>query len=261
MKILLTGANGYIGRSLYEALKDKHEVTRLTREECDLTSLHRVALYFWKLYDAKERFDVVIHCAAVGGNRLVEDSAKDVLDTNLQMFYHLAQHHKSFFDKFICFGSGAEIYSSDKPYGLSKKIIADSINERDGFYNLRIFGVFDENELDRRFIKASILRYLRGDSLEIHDNRYFDFFYMQDLIKLVEYYLTEQNPPKVTECRYDTTKNLGGIANLINELGEHKVDISISNPYGGAYVGTLLPPSLDYVGLEQGIRNVYNALK
>ena len=37
MKILITGANGYIGKSLTNALKDEHEITPLTRQTVDLS--------------------------------------------------------------------------------------------------------------------------------------------------------------------------------------------------------------------------------
>ena len=37
MKILITGANGYIGKSLYNALKDKYDVTAVTRNSFDLS--------------------------------------------------------------------------------------------------------------------------------------------------------------------------------------------------------------------------------
>ena len=37
MKILITGTNGYVGKSLYNALKDEYNVTGLTRNNFDLT--------------------------------------------------------------------------------------------------------------------------------------------------------------------------------------------------------------------------------
>jgi nucleoside-diphosphate-sugar epimerase len=105
-----------------------------------------------------KHFDVVIHCAVQGGSRLKKDSYKD-MDINLVMYYNLLQH-KPHYDKLIHFGSGAEVFNSEDPYGLSKKVIANSISEIDNFYNIRIFAVFDENELDTRFIKSNIKRYL-----------------------------------------------------------------------------------------------------
>ena len=37
MKILITGGNGYIAKNLYNAFKDKYDVTSITRQDFDLT--------------------------------------------------------------------------------------------------------------------------------------------------------------------------------------------------------------------------------
>ena len=49
MKILITGTNGYIGKSLYNALKDKYEVTTITRQDFDLTAIQPMIEFFKKL--------------------------------------------------------------------------------------------------------------------------------------------------------------------------------------------------------------------
>ena len=65
MKILITGSKGYIGVALYNALKDRYKVVGLSKEDIDLTDLNQVKEFFQNKY-----FDVVIHCAIVGGGRL-----------------------------------------------------------------------------------------------------------------------------------------------------------------------------------------------
>ena len=51
-------------------------------------------------------YDVVIHCAVMGGNRLFKDSF-ECFKTNVEMFLNLKENkHK--FDKLLHFGSGAE---------------------------------------------------------------------------------------------------------------------------------------------------------
>jgi GDP-L-fucose synthase len=253
MKILITGANGYIGKSLYNALKDKHEVAIINRQKCDLTNSEDVHFYFLDAW-----VDVVIHCAVAGGHRLKNDEWK-VMDENLMMYYNLLQNKKHF-GKLIHFGSGAEIYKSEEPYGFSKSAIRNSILVNDNFYNLRIYGVFDENELDTRFIKANIKRYINKEPLSIYENKYMDFIYMPDLVSVVDYYIKETNPPKETECRYKGFSNLRSIAEEINTLSDYRVPIYITQEYGGSYIGTEFPIDLKYIGLEQGIKNVYKSL-
>jgi GDP-L-fucose synthase len=254
MKILITGANGYIGKSLYSALKDKHEITTLTRDKCDLTNSDKVNFYFLNTW-----FDIVIHCAAMGATN-PRNTDWNIADNNLVMYYNLLQN-QNHFKKLINLGSGAEIYLSETPYGLSKKIIANSILDKNSFYNLRIFGVFNENELDTRFIKANIKRYINKEPMLIHQNRYMDFIYMFDLIKIVEYYINNEGPKEI-DCKYNDLYSLENITNIINNLDDYKVEIkTIKNYWGEMYSGIFHNLSLNFIGLEQGIKEVYNKLK
>ena len=255
MKILITGANGYIGKSLYNALKDKYEVTAITRKEVNLTNSSSVNLFF-----LGEKYDVIIHCAVVGGSRLIEDKW-DVMDTNLIMYYNLLAN-KDHFEKFIHFGSGAETYMPKEPYGYSKKVIAKSILNQPNFYNLKIFGVFDENELDTRFIKSNIKRYINKEPMQIHQDKAMDFIYMPDLVSVVEYYINEKEPLKEFDCIYPHPINLIDITNIINKLSNYEIDIINQGKNEYNYISeyrTTLP--INFIGLEEGIKQVYNKLK
>jgi GDP-L-fucose synthase len=258
MRILITGANGYIGKSLRNALRDKHFVTAITRKELELTDAVAVKEFFSK----SPFFDIVIHCAVAGGSRLTKDDW-NVMDKNLTMYYNLLAN-RTRFGKFIHFGSGAETYMPSEPYGYSKKVIAKSILNQDKFYNLKIFGVFDENELDTRFIKANIKRYINKEPIQIYQDRVMDFFYMQDLIKVIKYYIAEANPPKEFDCVYNRIHRLSFIANTINNLDKHKVDmieaeLQEGTPYTSNYRNVELP--IEFIGLVGGIENTYNKLK
>jgi GDP-L-fucose synthase len=254
MKILITGGSGYIAKSLYNAYKDRYDTTSITRRDLDLTDGEATIQWF-----KDKHYDVVIHCAFKGGNRLKSDTFAD-MDRNLCMYYNLLQC-QTHYNKFIQFGSGAELLQKDTPYGLSKHVIRQSILEKNKFYNLRIFGVFDENELDTRFIKANIKRYINKKAIQIHQDKYMDFIYIPDLVKIVEYYIDNNNLPKETDCSYNLTYSLTRIAQLINELDEYKVEVKIENGDGFNYIGkgNILP--IDFIGLKQGIKEVYNKLK
>ena len=69
-RILITGANGYIGKTLYNDLKLKYNVTALSRQELNVTDLQQVKNYFKDKY-----FDVIIHCVVEGGLRLEPESS------------------------------------------------------------------------------------------------------------------------------------------------------------------------------------------
>jgi nucleoside-diphosphate-sugar epimerase len=255
MKILITGANGYIGKSLYNALKDKYEVTLITRDKIDLTNSDKVNFFFLNTY-----FDIVLHCAIEGGHRLEKDNW-NVMDDNLMIYYNLLQNKKSF-GKFINFGSGAELYMIDTPYGLSKNVIRKSLLDKEGFYNIRMFGLFDENELNTRFIKANIKRYINNEPIEIHQDKIMDFFYMKDLIKLIEYYINNLNPPKEIDCKYTDYFSLKEISHIINNLDNHKVEIKIKQKgFGNKYAGTYTDLGINFIGLYKGIKETYLKLK
>ena len=254
MKILITGTNGYIGKSLYNALKDKYEVTTITRQDFDLTAIQPMIEFFKDKY-----FDVVLHCAIVGGSRLKEDNW-EVMDINLCMYYNLIQC-QAHYNKLINFGSGAEIYASSTPYGLSKLVIKNSIANIPNFYNLRVFGVFDENELDTRFIKANIKRYINKEPIIIYQDKYMDFIYMLDLVKIVEYYINNKGPKEIN-CNYNKTFTLKETANVINNLNNYKVEIKIEQEnFGDNYIDNHLHLEIDFIGLKQGIIETYKKLK
>jgi GDP-L-fucose synthase len=256
MKILITGGNGYIGNSLYNGLKDIYDVKKISRNDLDLTNSREVNDFF-----DRGGYDIIIHCAVKGGSRLKQDDWS-VVDDNLKMYYNLISN-KQGFNKFIHFGSGAEIFTKDKPYGFSKDVIRKSILNKNYFYNLRIFGVFDENELDTRFIKANIKRYLNNEPIIIHQNKQMNFIYMEDLVTLVEYYIINNDLPKEINCNYSKTITLEEIANMINNLDTYKVNIEIINKKSTTSYSAdnFTDLGIKFIGLEQGIKEVYNKLK
>ena len=253
MNILITGGNGYIDKSLSKNLDNSISITR---KDFDLTDRHATNKWFEGKY-----FDVVIHTAIKGGSRLLVDGG-NIFYENIQMFYNLL-NNKHCFSRFINFGSGAELGTPNNPYGLSKNIISRIIDNEPLFYNIRIYGVFDENELDTRFIKNNIKNYINKKPIEIHQNKLMDFFYMKDLIKLVKYYINVNHNylPKHIDCSYSYHHSLDGIADIINNLSKHKVEIKTKTPGHSRYIGKYTPIISDYIGLEQGIKETYKKIK
>jgi GDP-L-fucose synthase len=255
MRILITGGNGYIAKSITNSLWEKHHILSPGREELDLLDSKSVDTFFEGKY-----FDVVIHTATVGGSRLKEED-ETVSFYNLIMFYNLIRK-KQQFNKLISFGSGAEFNTAYTPYGFSKKIINKLIHKHDNFYNLRIYAVFDEKEKDTRFIKSNIQRCIDNKPMVIHQDKLMDFIYMPDLISIVKYYITHMDLSKEVDCIYDDTVSLSNIAKQINNLSVNKVPINIEDPLPGQnYIGTYNKLPIAFIGLEQGIKNVYNKLK
>jgi hypothetical protein len=97
--------------------------------------------------------------------------------------------------------------------------------------------------------------------MEIHQDKFMDFFYMKDLVTLVEFYILNE-APKETNCSYKDVCTFLYLANFINELDEYKVEIiQKEKGFGKGYYGTHHVLPTPYVGLKQGIKDVYNKLK
>ena len=255
IKILITGGNGYIAKSITNHLWEKYHILSPGREELDLLDSKSVDTFFEGKY-----FDVVIHTATLGGSRLKEED-ETVSFYNLIMFYNLIRK-KEQFNKLISFGSGAEFNTEYSPYGFSKKVINKLIHKHDNFYNLRIYAVFDEKEKDTRFIKSNIKRYLNNEPIIIHQDKLMDFIYMPDLISIVEYYIVGKDLLKEVDCIYDDTVSLSNIAQQINNLSINKVPINIEDPLPGQnYIGIYNELPIAFIGLENGIKNVFDRLK
>jgi len=254
MKILITGGNGYIASTLLKELTGLHQVTSITRQIFDLTNSTVTSAWF-----KDKEFDVVIHTAIDGGSRLRNDTFS-TLDNNLRMYYNLLDNHQSF-KRFISIGSGAELFQQHTPYGMSKHVIRHSILEKDNFYNVRVFAVFDEHELDTRFIKANVRRYINKEPMSIHKDKRMDFFYMKDFVNVIKYYISDNKPPKEFDCSYQQHLYLSEIVEFINTLSHYKVNVVFDNQgYTLPYTGMFTNLNLPFIGLHQGIQHVYNTL-
>ena len=231
MKILVTGSKGYIAKKIIKSLPSS-EVEGINRDNFDLLDKNKTNNFF-----KNKKFDVVIHTAIQGGTRLKSEN-NETFYNNLKMFYNIIDNKKSF-KKFISLGSGAEIYNKDSFYGFSKKIINDITLNNKNFFNIRIYGIFDHDEWDTRFIKSNILRYINKEKMIIHQDKFMDFYHIDDFLHIIKNIIYNSNcNNKIEECCYEQKYKLSDIANIINNLGDYKVDIEIQNEgFGSPYIG------------------------
>lgn len=200
MKILLTGSSGFIGRHIQEAWRSRYELYSPPHQKLDLLDLGAVERYLTD-YD----FDVVIHAANINNVRR-RVSGHQILDGNLRMFCNL-RRCCDLYGKLLYFGSGAEYdmchYIPQMPenyfgqhipvdsYGFSKYIMSNLADSN--IYDLRLFGVFGHyEEWRRRFISNMIYQNLTQDTMQMNQNMYFDYLYVDDLIHILEWFLTHE---------------------------------------------------------------------
>ena len=181
MKVCVLGSNGFIGKNL---LRDMDWVG-VTRNDLDLTDQKAVETYF-KIH----KYDVVIHCAVVGGSRLKKDQS-DVIYKNILMFENVI---RVFNGKLIYFSSGAALRGNPPtdPYGLSKWSIDRRIENIPNAYSLRIWGCYGPGELQTRF--SAICK--RDGHVIIEKDKYFDFIDIEDVRKIVGEYVRDERSEK-----------------------------------------------------------------
>lgn len=275
MRILITGSNGFIGRNLTKYLTTKYEVDAVSRKELDLLHPDSVNHFF-----KGKKYDLVIHTAVEGGRRTKPDT-EEMVYRNILMVYNLLAN-QDHFDRMITFGSGAELdrrfnintqTNTDKRYpidfyGMSKSIIHKLCLVEPKLYNFRIFNCFGADESSDRMIRGNIEKYIRKEPMTIFSNRLMDFFYIEDLVKVIEHFLNAPFESKIINCTYHTHVRLLDILNIINKLSEYDVpiheikdqslnDINITKT---DYIGKSDFPSINLIGLEEGIKKVYNKL-
>lgn len=271
MNILITGSNGFLGRNINRYLSKIHgyNITTLTRQNADLINQDEVKRFF---KTQNKGFDLVLHTAIQGGRRTKTDTP-EVVYNNLLMLYNLLSC-QDYFQCLISFGSGAELdrrydinnksinrYPID-PYGLSKSIIDKLCSDEPKLCNFRIYNAFDYDEEPNRMIRNNITKYLNRENMTIHADRKMDFFFVGDLVKVIHFFIQQQNMPKRFDCCYKEKVYLSEIAQIINHLDTHKVDIVYETEIPGTdYTGQYVETHIDYVGLHQAIKLIYNKHK
>lgn len=274
-KILITGANGFIGKSLVELLdKEQYQIIAINHHDLDLLNLDKIKDFF----EENKYFDYVIHTASVGGRHWDIDNAR-VFYENVTMFDNLILF-KDRYKKLITFGSGAEF---NKPhmvkefelnnevilnyYGSSKKYITNKVRINNlPVIILRVFGCFGKYELDGGFIKSNIIRYKYKLPMIINQNKWMDFIYINDLAMVIDKILKGEIMINITHDRNISYKNkytLIEISKIINTLSNYEVPIRKYDFVLGSSYNSLSGIDLENlgaIGLEEGIKQLYNEI-
>jgi len=242
MNIFITGSNGFIGKHLKEYLSDQYtEYTLFTPSsaELDLCNENDVDHYI-----ISNKIDMIIHLANRGGGRDVIDMT-NITEYNLRIFFNLVKHEKNV-QKIISFGSGAE-YAKHKPiieareedywreqpldeYGFYKSVTSKYIEKSDNIVQLRVFGAYGEYEDYRyRFISNAIVKNLLHLPITINKNVYFDYIYIDDLVKIVDWFIHNDSEEKIYNTTTGTKIDLVSLVSLINETSDFQSEITILN--------------------------------
>jgi GDP-L-fucose synthase len=104
-------------------------------------------------------------------------------------------------------------------YGFSKYIIYNRTLSFNNCFNFRIFNIFHVNEEPDRFIKSCFIAKKNNSNVKIFEDKYFDFMYEDDFIKIIDYYFsnidTQDKLNKTINICYNKKYKLSDIALLI----------------------------------------------
>jgi GDP-L-fucose synthase len=266
MRILITGGRGNLANIIKQGLSANYEIACPTRLELNVLSLSNIQHYL-----NGQTFDVLIHTAIVGGRRTKTETS-DIVYQNLLMLENLLLFADKFkmiinFDSAAIYDRTTDIVNRSEEdittvpsdyYGFSKYLIHRRCQQFDNVYNLRIFNVFHENEESDRFIKMCFTKKETKENVTIFDNKYFDFVYKDDFIKVVQYYIEHANEKdglhKTINVCYPDKYKLSEVANMI--VGDKSKIIIINENTTRNYSGNgqlLQSLNLDLIGLKKSL--------
>lgn len=267
MKIAVLGSNGFVGRNIGSYLKNHHNVVPVTRATVDLLDPYKLADYL-----KEQKFDVIINAAAsMTGN----DSFLDTRN-NLGLFMNFYNNSNQF-KKFINLASGAEFdrtfdincareelifdrMPSDS-YGFGQNVKSRLIISKRNFYNLRIFNCFGQGESQTRIFPRFIAKQYES-TFEITNNRYFDYFSIQDLCKVVDAFVHNNYDYQDVNCVYMEKYKISEVIGMFASVHNLKNNIVVVSESDNNYTGDgniLKSLGIELEGLEKGIKQyVYN---
>lgn len=268
MTILFTGHKGFLGRELIPYLREDSNVVKF---EGDLTDFKALSSFV-----REKRVQRVIHAAVRGGRRTKVDTPSTLIN-NLKMTSNVIRLGIPF----ITFCSGAiynrttsireakenESLNSYPPdfYGQSKYVARSLLDEKVDGLILRFFNVFGQTEGNDRFITANVLRYISRNPMQVFSDFRMDFFYVQDVLPVINSWIQLNILPKEINLVYPTKYLLSEVCGKINTLSKYRVPVRIeesanSHDYTGS--GDLLQSlGMPLLGLEYGLTRMYKALK
>lgn len=273
---MLTGSGGFIGKNLKKYLSNNYKILSPRSFELDLKDKSATDEYF-KEHD----IDFVIHCGSTGGARGFQDKDTTIED-NLAMVENLLEA-KSSQVRVILFGSGAmygktrnlhkvqedEIgeFIPEDLYGKSKMLIAQKIRSRNDVLCLNIFACYGYGEKESRFPSYAILQNLKKEPITINQNVVFDYLFVEDMQKIVEYFIENRPEQNIINITPTCSSTLLEIAEAVNEISGFRSEIVIKNRVlGNEYTGDnrrLLESfaSLEFTPLKAGLEKLFQYIK
>ena len=207
LKIVVTGASGFVGSNVARHLSKDNEVVGLTRsvgnwrteginvEYLDICDRGKTIDMLKKL-----KPDVLIHCAVYGGYHFEKDTEK-VIKTNILGTLNLLDASENT-SLFINTGSSSEYGLKQKPmketdtlepstdYAMSKALVSNLLHLRKSMskaVTLRLFSVYGYYEEKHRLIPTLLYSLIKGERAKLSNpENVRDFVFVEDVSRAYE---------------------------------------------------------------------------
>lgn len=129
-KILITGASGFVGSRIVEALKDSYTIIAPRHKDMDITSEEDIEQYI-----SQTTPDIILHLAAISNTGYCEEHPDESYLVNVIGVENLAKTAAAHNIKFVFFSSD-QIYNGNHELGLLPEDIATSPENHYGRHKL-----------------------------------------------------------------------------------------------------------------------------
>lgn len=277
-KILITGASGFVGRNVAEYLQRNnkgYEIWTPTSRELDCLNEAAVTDYL-----RCNRFDYVLHFAVYGDGIDKSKDGTKILEYNMRIFLNFYKN-SNLYGKMYYTGSGAEfdkrydIISVTEEqlgktipvdqYGLMKYTVGQLIEQSDNIYNFRLWGIFGKYEYyPTKFISNVCCKAIKGLPLSIRKNVYFDYLWVDDFGKMIQYFLHHEPKYHTYHAVSGKKISLEQICQIVLKVSKKQLPIYIcsegwANEYTASnarIVGEI--EGFEYTVIEEAIQQLYS---
>ncbi len=277
LKILITGASGFVGKNVSEYLQKNNEGYELfTPSSQELNCLDEVAV---TEYLRCHKFDYILHFAVYGDGIDKSKDGTKILEYNLRIFLNFYKN-SSLYGKMFYTGSGAEFdkrfdiidVREDQigntipvdQYGLMKYTIGRLIEQSDNVYNFRLWGIFGKYEYyPTKFISNVCCKAIKGLPLSIRKNVYFDYLWVDDFAKMIQYFLHHEPQYHTYHAVSGKKISLEEICQIVLKISKKQLPIYIcSEGWANEYTASNVRiaeemTGFEYTLLEEAVRQLY----